>query len=348
MNDLPTLPQPVLVTGGAGFIGRHLVDRLLSLGNQVLVFDVPGTRLPEAWRGVVPLIAGDIASHDDVGRALAGVGTVFHAAAVVSDWAPAAEYERVTLDGSRHLFEEAVKRGTRVLLLSSFAVYGDLVGKAELAEELPLGRPLGIYGRYKQKQEELAWRFHAEQGMQLRIVRPSKVFGPGSGPWLHEVSRNLLAGKPVLINGGDFNPGLVYVDNLVDILILAASLPQAEGRVYNGYDGTKVTWRGYCTDLARIIGAPPPRALPGWLARSIATGLPPLWRALRIKTRPLLTPDSLRNLMTDYKISLRRTCHELGFEPRVSYVQAMQCIEAYWRALPQAIAGRQGIGTGSK
>jgi nucleoside-diphosphate-sugar epimerase len=55
------------------------------------------------------------------------------------------------------------------------------------------------------------------------IGRPSKVYGPASGQWLHEVARNLLAGRPVLIDGGNFNPALVYVENLAEILILAAA-----------------------------------------------------------------------------------------------------------------------------
>lgn len=325
------LPQPVLVTGGAGFIGRHLVDQLLQLDNDMIVFDVPGARIPESWTGRVRVIHGDIANPADVAAAMDGVGIVFHAAAVVTDWAPAEDYERVTLGGSRLVFDAAVRNRTKVLLLSSFAVYGDLVGRAELAEDLSFGKPLGVYGRYKQQQEDMAWRYHRKQGMVLTVVRPSKVFGPGSPQWLHEVARNLQAGRPVLINGGNFNPGLVYIDNLVDIIVLAASLPQAEGRTYNGWDGIDVTWRRYCTDLAQIVGAPPPRAMSGTIAKSIGFAAPRLWRLLKKKTRPLMTPDSLLNLMTDYRISTARVCDELGFVRRVSYEEGLQKIARYWQ-----------------
>ncbi len=325
------LAQPILVTGGAGFIGRHLVEQLLQLDNDVAVFDVPAARLPDHWSSRIRFMPGDIAQAADVAAAMTGVGTVFHAAAVVTDWAPAADYERTTLGGSRLVFDAAVRNGSRVILLSSFAVYGDLVGRTELTEDLPFGRPLGIYGRYKQQQEELAWRYHREQHMPLTVVRPAKVFGPGSPQWLHEVARNLLAARPVLINGGNFNPALVCVDNLIDLLILAASLPQALGRTYNGWDGIDVTWRRYCTDLAQIIDAPSPRTMPGWVAQTIGAVAPPLWRLLGKKTRPLMTPDSLRNLMTDYRISMARVCGELGFVQRVTYEAAMQRIATYWQ-----------------
>lgn len=328
-----SLPNPVLVTGGAGFIGAHLVERLLADENQVVVFDVPGARIPESWRDRVRIVYGDIADQNDVRAAMQDIGTVFHTAAVVSDWAPREAYERVTLQGSRFVFEEAVRNHTRVLLLSSGSVYGDKIGRGVLREDEPLGQPLGIYGEYKQKQEMLGWEFHQKHGMQLSVVRPTKVFGPGSKPWVHEVAKNLLSGKPVLINGGNYVPGLVYIDNLVDILVRAASLPQAQGRMYNGYDGTAVTLRQYFTDLARIVGAPPPKEMPGWFAKILAAVIGPTWKILNIQTRPLLTNDSLRMISSDYQISTERVNTELGFKPLVSYAEGMRRVEAYWHGL---------------
>ncbi|MEW5720746.1 MAG: NAD(P)-dependent oxidoreductase, partial [Chloroflexota bacterium] len=286
MTQSSLLPQPVLVTGGAGFIGSHIVERLLAGGYQVVVFDVPGARGLDAWRDRARIVHGDIANRDDVRAAMQGIGAVFHTAAIVSDWAPRAAYERVTLQGSRFVFEEAVRNKTCVLLLSSGSVYGDKIGRGVLREGEPLGRPLGIYGEFKQRQEQLAWEFQREREMTLTVVRPFKVFGPGSKPWVHQVATNLLSGKPTLINGGNYNPGLVYVENLVDILVRAASLPQAQGRAYNGYDGTAATLRQYFTDLARIVGAPPPRVMPGWFAQILAATIGPTWKILRKKSRP--------------------------------------------------------------
>jgi len=335
MTTYLPLPQPVLVTGGAGFIGAHIVERLLAdaVGNQVIVFDIPGVRVPDSWRDRVRIIHGDIANQNDVRGAMQNIGTVFHTAAIVSDWAPRSAYERVTLQGSRLVFEQAVQNHTRVLLLSSGAVYGDKIGRGVLREDDALGRPIGIYSEYKQKQEALGWEFHRQHGMQLSVVRPTKVFGPGSKPWVHEVATNLLSGKPTLINGGNYIPGFVYVDNLVDILIRAATLPLAQGRVYNGYDGTTVTLRQYFTDLARIIGAPPPKVMPGWFAKILATVIGPTWKILNIQSRPLLTNDSLRMISSEYQISMERVRNELDFKPLVSYEEGMRRVETYWREL---------------
>ena len=326
-------PNPVLVTGGAGFIGRHIVDQLLAGDHQVVVFDKPRVPIPVAWGDRVRIVSGDIANPDDVGAAMRGIGTVFHTAAVVSDWAPRSAYERVNLQGSRHVFEQAAQNQTRVVLLSSCAVYGDKIGRGMLREEDGWGRPLGLYGEYKQRQEEMGWDFRRKYGLALSVVRPSKVYGPGSKPWVHEVAANLLSGKPTLVNGGNYNPGLVYVDNLVDILLRAGSLPQAQGRTYNGYDGTTVTLRQYFTDLARIVGAPPPRAMPGWFAGILAALIEPTWKLFKIESRPLLTRDSLRMVSSEYQISTDRVCGELGFEPLVPYEEGIRRVETYWHGL---------------
>jgi nucleoside-diphosphate-sugar epimerase len=296
------------------------------------VFDLPGARLSEIVRRRARVLYGDVASREDVRAAMQGVGTVFHAAAVVSDWAPRAAYERVTLQGSRFVFEEAVRNGAHVLLISSGSVYGDKIGRTVLREDEPLGRPLGLYSEYKQKQEMLAWEFHRTRGMVLTVVRPFKVFGPGSRPWVHEVAAALRAGRPTLIGGGNYNSGLIYIDHLVDILLLAASAPHAQGRCYNGYDGSAIPLRQYVTDLARIIGAPPPREMPLWAARTLAAVIGPTWRMLRCPSRPLLTNESLRMLSSDYQISTERVFNELGFVPRISYAEAMRRLETYWRA----------------
>lgn len=333
-----TLAQPILVTGGAGFIGAHLVERLLAEGNTVLAFDVPGARMPPGARAVY----GDIANGDDVRAAMQGVGTVFHTAAIVSDWAPRAAYERVTLQGSRFVFEEAVRNNARVILLSSGAVYGDKIGRGVLREDEPLARPVGIYGEYKQKQEKLAWEFQRELGMALTVVRPFKVFGPGSKAWVHEVAKNLLAGKPTLINGGNYNAALIYIDNLIDLLLLAAASPRAQNRCYNGYAGARLTLRQYFTDLARIIGAPPPRTMPGGLAKILAAIIEPTWKLLRQSSRPLLTRDSLRMISADYQVSTTRVLDELGFTPRVSHEEGMRRIAEYWRGLKRADADERG------
>lgn len=335
MLDTPRCAEPVLVTGGAGFIGRHLVEQLLASGHRVVVFDMPGVQVPDGWSERVRLVYGDIAQAEDVRAAMEGVGTVFHTAAVVSDWAPRAAYERVTLQGSRHVFEQAVRNHTRVVLLSSCAVYGDQIGRQVLREDGGWGRPLGLYGEFKQRQETLGWEFHQKHGMSLSVVRPSKVYGPGSKPWVLEVAGTLSRGMPTLIDGGNYNPGLVYVDNLVDILLRAASLPQARDQIYNGYDGTPVTLRQYFTDLARIVGAAPPKAMPRWFAQILAAIVEPTWKIFKIKSRPLLTRDSLRMVSSEYRISTDRVCGELGFVPRISYEEGIRRVEAYWRGLGQ-------------
>lgn len=110
--------QPVLVTGAFGFIGRRTIDALLELGvDQVHAFDLPGLVMPDTWQGKVTYVPGDMGYQPDVVRAMRGIGTVIHLAAMVGDWIPLSRHERVTLNGSNYLFKEAVKQKTRVVFV---------------------------------------------------------------------------------------------------------------------------------------------------------------------------------------------------------------------------------------
>ncbi len=108
-------------------------------------------------------------------------------------------------------------------------------------EETGYGKAFGPYSRTKQAQEKLAWEYYREKGLRLTVIKPAIVYGPESGPWLHDVVDVLRTGAPPLIAGDDFNAGLAYVDNVADVLILAGCCEQAVGRVYNSCDGLDVT-----------------------------------------------------------------------------------------------------------
>lgn len=326
----PVLPPgPVLVTGAAGFIGRHLVNRLLSLGCPVAVLDLPGAPFPPAWEGLVRIHRGDVADSRAVREAVAGVRTVFHLAAVVSDWGPEALYRRVTVEGSRNVYEAVAASGARLVLVSSIAVFGDRIGRQVCEEDTPFGRPVGPYSRAKQEQERLAWEYHRTRGLAVTIVRPANVYGPGSRPWVDLVVQTLRARLPSLIGTGNQNAGLAYVENVVDVLLLAGARPEAVGRAYHACDEEDVTWRQYFSDLARLAGAPSPRAVPAPLARLAAVLLETLWGTLRLRGRPPLTREAVNLVGSHHRIRTERTRRELGYAPRIRYAEALRAVQAY-------------------
>ena len=319
----------VLVTGATGFIGRHLVARLVELGCVTRALVLPGDPIPPSWGEKVEVFVGDITNRPEVEESLRGMGTVIHLAAMVGDWGEPSSYRRVTVEGTENVLGIAARRSIRAVLSSSIVVYGDRVGKEVCDEDTPHGRAPGIYTRSKQMQEQVARHLEETEGLVLTIVRPSNVYGPGSVPWVDKVSEQLLRGLPALVGGGEQNAGLAHVHNVVDIFLRAAFLPQARGRTYNACDTLDITWKRYFGDLASILEAPRPRNIPRFIARISAGICECAWNRLRLSDRPPVTREALNLVGSHHRISSDRVREELGHSVEVGYEEGLQTVRRY-------------------
>lgn len=329
MDDGKTMTRPVLVTGATGFIGQRVVARLLETNADVRALVLPEETPPSSWGENVTVIRGSISDAPVVKKAAEGAGAIIHLAAVVSDWGDERLFWEATVEGSRLVFEEALKNDARVVLASSVVVYGDRVRTRSCPEETGYGATFGPYSRTKQAQEKLAWEYHHGRGMKLAVVRPANVYGPGSGPWLLDVVNVLKSGGPGLVGGGRMNAGLVYVDNVADILVLCATSDKALGRVYNASDGLSVTWNDYFTDIASMVGVKKPRSIPRPLAAAAAWMCETIWKRLNILKRPPITREALNLVGSDNRFPNDRVKRELGYEPRVSYAEGLARTREY-------------------
>ncbi|RZI82072.1 MAG: NAD-dependent epimerase/dehydratase family protein [Rubrivivax sp.] len=315
----------VLVTGGAGFLGRALVAQLLGLGScRVRVLALPQEAIPGDWAARVDVVRGDITRSADVARAIHGCRLVFHLAALVGDAGSDAEHERVTVGGTAHVFDLATREGAAVVLTTSICAYGDALQRRVCAEDTPPGRAQGPYGRAKQGQEALAWRFR-DLGGRVCVVRPANIVGPGSGPWVMDTAQALRQRLPALVGGGQGNAALAVVDNVADFLVLAAQSPDAWGQAYNVHDDLDVTWRQYFGDLAALLGAPAPRSIPRGLAYLAAHASEPVFRRFLVRRRPPVTREALNLIAWDSRFPVDKA-RALGWTPRVDYATVMQRI----------------------
>lgn len=317
-----------LVTGATGFIGSSLVKRLHRDGHAVRALVLNADTPDPDWDAGVEVIRGDVTSSQQLACALAGVDTVFHLAAVVGDWGAEDLFQRVTVEGTRNVLAAAAAVRARVVLASSIVVYGDRLGRETCVEQTPHGRAYGPYSRAKQAQEVLA-REWLQRGADIRVVRPANVYGPGSRIWVDEVVRLLLRGAPVLVSGGDRDAGLVHVDNVVDILLRAASDRAASGGIYNACDELGVSWRRYFGDLAAMAGAPSPRSAPSWMVWPMATVMERLWRTAGASQRPPLTREAVHLISADIKVPATQARQDLGHRSLVDYPAGMAAISAY-------------------
>jgi UDP-glucose 4-epimerase len=269
--------QTVLVTGGCGFIGTHLVASLLADGYGVVVLDDLSTGRREALDPRAALVAGDVASPADVAVAVAAAGAdrlagIFHLAAIASVPRCLADPLRsraVNADGTRNMLA-AARRSTGatipVVFASSAAVYGD--AGAAPARETRRPAPISPYGADKLNGELYAATAARRDGARATALRFFNVYGPGqdpSSPYSGVISifaDRLRAGRAVPIHGdGRQQRDFVYVADVVAHLraamARAAATPCAGFDVFNVCTGQAVTLAGLLAALARLVGRSP-------------------------------------------------------------------------------------------
>jgi UDP-N-acetylglucosamine 4-epimerase len=267
----------VLVTGGAGFIGSHLVDALVAGGAVVRVLDdfSSGSRDNLAHlRGRLEVVAGDVRDLAACRSACGGTRYVFHLAALGSvprSLEDPASTIAANVGGTANVLSAAVEAKVgRVVYASSSAVYGD-------SPELPQregeeGTPLSPYALSKAMGEQLAAQFARSFGLETVGLRYFNVYGPRQkpgGPYAAVVPRFLAAaaaGAAMEIHGdGEQSRDFTHVDDAVSATLLAATAPSAAcGRAYNVAGGSSVTVNALAATLAALAGSSTPsRRLPG-------------------------------------------------------------------------------------
>jgi 2-alkyl-3-oxoalkanoate reductase len=318
----------VLVTGAGGFIGRRLVDRLLDDGARVRALLLPDE--PAGFSDLVEVARGDLVEPASLAGACVGIEVVYHLAAMVGDWGPEERFEAVNVEGTRNLLAAAAAAGCRrLVMVSSIVVYGWQLATEVCHEDRPRERGCGPYSRTKRASEQLALDCHALGRLEVSVVRPGNVFGPGSLNWVRLPLEILAKGQMVLMDGGGGDAALAYVDNVADVIARAGSLPGAAGRIYNANDGGGVSWSRYFSDLAELGRLPPPRrSVPARAALAAAAALERVWRWSRRPGRPLLTREAVTLLSSRSPVPIDRAAEELGYRPPVPYPEALGRIAA--------------------
>ncbi len=315
----------VLVTGATGFLGGRLAQVLAARGKTVRVLARPGRSLQHLAGTPVEVIHGDLAAIESLARAVDGVSHVYHCAACSTDWAPWRLYYEANVDGVKNLLDAAARVDglQRFLHVSTTDVYGYPAQPCDESHPLTdVGLP---YNRTKCQGEEAVWRASRDRGLPVTVLRPATIYGPRSKDFALEIARLIRQGTMMVIDGGRSPGGFSYVDNVVDAMIRAASLPQTAGRAYNLADGTGATWRQYVDALADGLGERHPRLnLSFTAAFALARASELTYRALGVSTRPLLTRHAVYLLSRNQEYPTTRAREEFGFAPAVSFEEGVR------------------------
>ncbi len=307
----------ILVTGANGFLGRAL-----SLELKAKRFAVRGALRAEAEVGEVPI--GDIGPDTNWEEALVGVDVIVHAAArahIMSDASgdPLSQYRKVNVEGTLNLARQAATASVkRFIFISSIKVNGEstLPGKPFTADDQPM--PEDPYGVSKWEAEVGLHRLASETGMEVVIIRPPLVYGPGVKANFLRLMRWINRGLRLPLGSIDNKRSLVAVDNLVDLIITCLEHPAAANQVFLAGDGQDVS----TTELLRAIG----KAL-GKPAR-----LYPCPAGLLVVAASLVGKKSMaERLIGNLQVDISRTHSLLDWEPPVSLEEGLHKVAQDFR-----------------
>lgn len=313
------------MTGGSGLLGSHLVEQLLRRGRKVRALLRAGAEASWLRTQPVELVEGDLTDAASLRRACQGVNIVYHAAARVGDWGPWAEFQRISVEGTRHLVDAASRAGVKRLLhISSISAYGHVNAKGVVLDETaPLGRCLNrwsYYSRAKVMAEELVWNAHREGRLEVSVIRPSWLYGPRDRATLARVITAIRKGRSKLIGDGGNRLSVVHAANVAEAAILAAESSQAVGQAYNISNDGVITQAQYFNLIAKALGeSPVTKKVPYPVAKSVAFLLELLGHAFGLKKPPLITRYSLWLMGRHTFYETKKARQQLGWKPTISY-----------------------------
>ena len=308
----------VLVTGATGFIGPHLVERLVGAGERVAALVRPDTDASRVLALGVEVIRGDVRDPLAVRRAVAGRRIVYHLARSLRGSGPRV-LTTVNGEGTANIARAAAAGGVeRIVHAGSVSVYGHVVPGVVLTEDSPL-HPDSAYGHSKLFGERALL---GEGSAPAVIARISAVLGPGARAW-RVTFGSIEARRFRMIGDGDNRLHLVDVADVVDGLVLCGATPGIEGRIYNLGGPEPIRMRDMVRLIAREVGVEGagPRALPAAPFR--------LYHRLsdvasRIAGMDFPRAAGVAFLLTDRVLDISRARRELGYAPRVGPSEAIR------------------------
>ncbi|MGC8623430.1 MAG: NAD-dependent epimerase/dehydratase family protein [Candidatus Micrarchaeia archaeon] len=292
----------ILVTGSNGKLGKELIKSLIKKGDTVRALIKRKEMVVELPAGIIPFI-GDLTDIHALKKAVEGTDTVFHLAAIVSEYkATTEEIIRVNVDGTRNIMDAAEESGgPHVIFASTVDVYGHK-RKDLLTEESAID-PKDRYAYSKVLAEQVINRY--KPVVPFTIFRMANIYGPGFEAPFFKVFRLIKEGKARIIGKGDNKLNLVHIYDVLQAMLLAKENKVSRGKVYNLTDGQAHTQEFLFDFIADKLKVPrPSKHVSELLVRFLAKQYG-------------IDSDELRFLMSSRLIDISKIRNELGYSPLI-------------------------------
>lgn len=321
----------ILVTGGTGFTGKALVKRLLDEGHQVVALDYKeGLKTEELRTWGAEVIIGSVTDRTVVARAMKGVQVVQHLAAAFREMnVPNSFYDDVNVGGTRNVLEAAQAEGVRKLVYcSTCGVHGN-VDHPPAGEDAPI-QPADYYQRTKYEAEPIALDF-GRRGMKVTILRPAAIYGPGDPERFFMIFKRVQSGTFPMFGSGKTLYHPLYIDNLVDALLLAMDENKGNGEAYLIADEHYYSIEEIVRKAAKAMGLEVriphypvwPVVLAGHVCEKICKPF---------KITPPIFPRRVDWYRQNRAFKIDKARRDLGYAPRVELDEGLKATYDWYRA----------------
>ncbi len=333
--------QRILVTGASGFIGGWVAGSLVEKGYPVRALyrrQQPTDTLERIRAAGAEIQRRDLIDPEDLRRCLEGVDALIHCAALARDWGRKEEYRIQNLELTRSLAEQASRSGCRVFIfLSSLSVHG-FGPHRNSTEEGPYYRYYNEYQATKKAAEQYVLGLDGP-GLRVTVLRPGNVYGPGDTTTFYRLLAAQERGIRGTLGGGKRLTSPLYVEDLVQAVILALENEESGGQVFNITSGEEVTWGELLSYSAGLLGVKPWLELPlpaAWAAAYLCQWI---FRLFRLKAEPPIIPYRVAHLAWNFHFDIDKARVKLGYRPQMSWREGLRrTVQGYLESKASASA----------
>ena len=315
----------VLITGGTGLLGGHLVERMAKQGHRVRVLVRKTSDIEHLKTTGAEIVYGDVEDYDSLVTAAKGMDVIIHSAArVLPGWGQWGDFESCIVEGTENILNASIAAGVKKFVYVSS---GTVVGEAALGDipadetapylKVELKRE-AYYDCAKAKAEQIVLDYHKQGKISATVVRPCMIYGPRCRLLTDRIYRYVKM-FPVLPGNAMAKTALVHVHDVADCVILAATSEKSWGQVYNIGPAEIVTFRDFINSMAKATGKSEFKiVIPLGVVFASAAVMEMWGRLIRSEDAPFLTRSDIKFVRDGMYIDSSKARKELGWQPKIS------------------------------